>query len=746
MRTIGFLFVSSLLLAATASANDRLVIRPHEDRLPQRTPDAVVFRGAVPDTAGVDEFIVAPGFTTSFSSDTSLFANVVEVYDCQHWSETGPEAVYRLIAPDSAMVNAAVSSAADLDVFLLEIVGGDAECLAASSLEFLTVVAPGTYYLVVDGYHGDEGPFTLDLRAMHAALSPDVCAVAEPLAALGSPVILEVDKTGQTNYVTIDDCYDYQAWGGEQWYNILIPPLTHYTIEVEDFGFDPVLWLYRDCGYGVECIVVDEGMGGVVESMVLSNGIDSGIESWMLGVDSVGVPPFAGESFELSITPADSGLFELLCEDLSTIIMDQEHQVVTGDLSGLGNLVPGDSCGTPVTLGAEILYKVEVPGNEGFVLEVRPDDFDAALSAYTSCGETADCLDGVDEQGVGGAETLRYANSTSTTQTLLLVIDSHLQDPEPFGGFELDITMLPPVLGSEACADVDTLRLVIDDELAGGGDLAGRPNLVTTSACGTSQLWGGEEWIRFAVPPMSTTTLTTADHGFDIGLWLFADCGDDVVCNDQSDDLPTFQSESIFIDNTGDERAYVMLGVDSADDLGGAAAPYGFTATTRSNGLHPFLCAIAEDVAPQDSVIVLEGTLAGLPDRYEGSGCGPDDAFGGDLWYEVRLAGQRTITVSVTPEGFDAVLWLIDGCSDEDFCLGAANSGGEGGVETIVFDNPGAGEKIFLLGVDSMAPIAAASPSGAPSGDRATGGFTLTFDTPVPHETTSMSDLKRLFR
>ncbi|MFH1501968.1 MAG: hypothetical protein ABIG03_02860 [Candidatus Eisenbacteria bacterium] len=89
--------------------------------------------------------------------------NNVTYYSCAAWNEGGPEVVYQLKVPfpSTYMEVTLEQFTVDLDVFLLSECDENT-CLTYGSLGLAwTFTEPGTYYLVVDGYNGAQGPFAL---------------------------------------------------------------------------------------------------------------------------------------------------------------------------------------------------------------------------------------------------------------------------------------------------------------------------------------------------------------------------------------------------------------------------------------------------------------------------------------------------------------------------------------------------------------------------------------------------------
>ncbi len=105
------------------------------------------------------------------AGETTGKTNNISSYSCSGWDESGPEEIYAftLAAGDTYSVTAQLLGfSADLDIFLLGTSGCEAgQCLDATSWGNYTVsatgVAPGTYYISVDGYNGVSGSYTMRL-------------------------------------------------------------------------------------------------------------------------------------------------------------------------------------------------------------------------------------------------------------------------------------------------------------------------------------------------------------------------------------------------------------------------------------------------------------------------------------------------------------------------------------------------------------------------------------------------------
>lgn len=110
------------------------------------------------------------------SGDTRGGHSFIASYDCRpDWWESGPEAVYALTLQTSDSVLALLDYdplGPDLDLFLLTS-QDPASCLAYGDRGFVyNMPAPGKYYLVVDGYYGAAGVYTLEVACSAATPTP----------------------------------------------------------------------------------------------------------------------------------------------------------------------------------------------------------------------------------------------------------------------------------------------------------------------------------------------------------------------------------------------------------------------------------------------------------------------------------------------------------------------------------------------------------------------------------------------
>ncbi|MER2599237.1 MAG: PPC domain-containing protein [Caldilineales bacterium] len=122
------------------------------------------------------------------SGNTTGAGNQVASYSCvPWWPESGPERIYSLTLAQTTSVDALLHNlSADLDLFLL---GGTSpeQCLAYGDNSLSRQqLAPGQYYLVVDGFNGAAGSFQLNVWCP-LAVTPTAIPTATPTATPPAP-------------------------------------------------------------------------------------------------------------------------------------------------------------------------------------------------------------------------------------------------------------------------------------------------------------------------------------------------------------------------------------------------------------------------------------------------------------------------------------------------------------------------------------------------------------------------------
>ena len=120
----------------------------------------------VPDTAAAAE-LLCPIDNDFYSNDDTGSTNVITGYSCAPYTYSGPEYVYTYVATANGEITVTLDDeSAETDVLVLEDQGlgcNPASCIATglSSATF-DAVDGNTYYIVVDGFLGAAGTYSLD--------------------------------------------------------------------------------------------------------------------------------------------------------------------------------------------------------------------------------------------------------------------------------------------------------------------------------------------------------------------------------------------------------------------------------------------------------------------------------------------------------------------------------------------------------------------------------------------------------
>ena len=189
------------------------------------------------------------------AGDNTGLANNFDEYGCGYSNESGPEVFYTFTLDECATVYAALSDMnADLDIFM-GICGQDVDCFFSGNVSFTTsVLEPGDYYLVVDGYNGAESSYTLTLECtpVECPLDPpdnDVCTGAIDLQVQGlAQFDVDLAAGGYTNAESMGygGCTGYSTDGPEAFYKIYLEADESFSV-TEDGECDMAMYLFTDC-------------------------------------------------------------------------------------------------------------------------------------------------------------------------------------------------------------------------------------------------------------------------------------------------------------------------------------------------------------------------------------------------------------------------------------------------------------------------------------------------------------------
>jgi hypothetical protein len=267
--------------------------------------------------------ILQPGTLTVYADETSG-TSLIDAYGCQPgWAMTGPEHLY-ILNPEEDLILVALlagNDPVDHDLILLAACHTDS-CLVQANTELSGTLRAGrSYYLMVDGYQGAAGPYSLTLETHHLGLSPVICepggAIPVDLGGAG-PFEFAGNLHDAPNLISLHDCSPVTVAGGEVWYALALPAAappadeagfgSHVRVSITATTgaetLDLALWLFDGCGPDAVCLAfADQGNAGQSETLVWQNLAPEPVTVY-LAVDCLRAP--AAEvfgSFNLAINP-----------------------------------------------------------------------------------------------------------------------------------------------------------------------------------------------------------------------------------------------------------------------------------------------------------------------------------------------------------------------------------------------------------------------------------------------------------
>lgn len=217
----------------------------------------------------VSSGICSPTFSLSCGAGTtwnnSYFGSTdaINSYACIDWNESGPEYAYTFISSTTVTVTVSLSNmTADLDIFVLRNPSGtcDADnCLAyGDATVSFTATTYTTYYLVVDGYNGAIGDYTIQVSCdgviqptptptATATLTPTPTVTATPVTGVCDPdYLLSCGSTdewstlwsGATDQIDSYACTGWSETGPEYAY-VLVPNISgNVTVSLSNLDVD----------------------------------------------------------------------------------------------------------------------------------------------------------------------------------------------------------------------------------------------------------------------------------------------------------------------------------------------------------------------------------------------------------------------------------------------------------------------------------------------------------------------------
>ncbi len=437
----------------------------------------------------------------SYNGTTIGGSNNVSVYGCNSWVDSGPEKVHSITTTSVGDITASLSNlnGIDLDVWILGSCD-PSNCLGSvlsNSSTYLNA-PPGTYYIVVDGYLGASGTYTLNVTGNCTSCTDNFepnPSCAQPTNVFGSP--LGIGNSSHTPPGT-----NIGFSGDQDWYEVQLNSCGTLTITLSNLPLDYDIQLY---GGGCPGALIDvSNNSGTIQDQIIYANNNSFLTTYFIYVHAKNGSDFSTSScYDLNFSWTSSGCSSNDNCPGTTLSSNTSCINIAGDLAGATTSIPAINCGGGISnFPQDVWYNFTPISSGNYQIIVQPSSgLDAVLGLYSSgCSNPAiDCADV--GGGAGNNETLNVA-LTGGQSYYLRVYHYGISQNASTTTFNICVT--------NQCA---TPSLVL---VAGGGSICTTTTLNASGGSGGTMYWQGtnSNGTSFANPSTSQTVSTSGTYYF----------------------------------------------------------------------------------------------------------------------------------------------------------------------------------------------------------------------------------------
>lgn len=252
------------------------------------------------------------------------------------------------------------------------------------------------------------------------------------------------------------------------------------------------------------------------------------------------------------------------------------------------------------------------------------------------------------------------------------------------------------VTSAPDCAGATVQAVDADLDIGLSGTTTGGPNQVDAYSCRSWQETGPEFVYELQVSQSVYLHVLLAST-VDLDIFLLDAC-DSEAC------LAAHTLEFNVLLAARSEPYYLVI-----DGYDGAAGAFMLHLDAVAAGLPQLACdtaVITADITGcGDTPVTYDGNTQESPNLVTFTECYPYLAYGGENWYRLTVQPDVTLTVDLTNNTFDAILWLFSGCGPNAVCVTYADDVASGYGEQLIFTNSGTEKTDWYLGVDSTHPV-----------------------------------------
>ena len=187
----------------------------------------------------VPDWTLDCGDSDSWNNGNPGSTDHIDTYSCTGWDESGPEYAYEFTPSASNQVAVSLNNlSADLDLFVLAPECNATDCLVHDDLIASFDAAAGqTYYIVVDGYEGAVGDYTISVDCLDGGCVPDWTLDC------GGGDSWNNGYTGSTDLIDIYSCTGWDESGPEYAYAFVPSVSGQVDVSLSDLSTDLDLFI-----------------------------------------------------------------------------------------------------------------------------------------------------------------------------------------------------------------------------------------------------------------------------------------------------------------------------------------------------------------------------------------------------------------------------------------------------------------------------------------------------------------------
>ncbi|MDP9036843.1 MAG: hypothetical protein M3O50_18755 [Myxococcota bacterium] len=410
------------------------------------------------------------------------------------------------------------------------------------------VLEPGKYYVFVDGYGQDEGPFKMTVAASDVLALADVCRGA-PLLSPGALVSGSTEGMADNAEASCGE----GARGADAAWRVELANRSRLRVVERSDDVSAVVHIRRICAE--EQSEVACGQEGPTPGEAVAAGtLEAG--TYAVFADAIGVDTGGRYTLRAEVAPPDgSGTAGDGCADALPITA-----AVDGDTFAARDDVAASCSGQGA---ADVVYRLDLPHKARFTAMLEAEEAPHVIAVWSRCGERPTeiaCGQRVSEVLPAGTYFVGVDGAT----------------PDAAGRFRMSWATQDLAGQSRACAAAPTLA---PGQTITGSTVGAADQFFCTCAGGESGTTGADRVYRVVVAARSQVQLAVTGHAFDLAVALRKTCADapgspgaaEVACEAVTSGGP----ERTTLDRTLDPGTYwVVVDGQSASDQGSFTLQY----------------------------------------------------------------------------------------------------------------------------------------------------------------------------